>query len=296
MLHLDDLALFVRIVELGTLSAAARERNVPVSQVTRSLVRLEAQCGLRLLHRSTHGLSLTDEGDTLLAHARRLLDGAAELQGALSMKRAGPSGWVRVSASSIVAQAIIAPSLATLYERHPQLQVDIAADDRVVDMVREGIDIAIRTGSPASDTLVARQIGTLTRRFYAAPSYVQRHGLPATAAELASHRLIGNTASPILNQWQLGSGREASELTVRGHTRADNSGVVLSLVQHGAGIGRLISIVADPLVATGALVPVLPELAAQAPVPVYAVMLQERHRLPKLRACIDHWAEWLARA
>lgn len=296
MLHLDDLALFVRIVELGTLSAAARERNVPVSQVTRSLVRLEAQCGLRLLHRSTHGLSLTDEGDTVLAHARRLLDGAAELQGALSMKRAGPSGWVRVSASSIVAQAIVAPSLATLYERHPQLQVDIAADDRVVDMAREGIDIAIRTGSPASDTLVARQIGTLTRRFYAAPSYAQRHGLPASATELASHRLIGNTASPVLNQWQLGSGREASELTVRGHTRADNSGVVLSLVQHGAGIGRLVSIVADPLVATGALVPVLPELAAQAPVPVYAVMLQERHRLPKLRACIDHWAEWLARA
>jgi len=81
---------------------------------------------------------------------------------------------------------------------------------------------------------------------------------------------------------------------VRGHTRADNSGVVLSLVQHGTGIGRLISIVADPLAAAGALVPVLPELAAQAPMPVYAVMLQERHRLPKLRACIGHWAEWLA--
>ncbi|MEH0168383.1 LysR substrate-binding domain-containing protein [Roseateles microcysteis] len=112
---------------------------------------------------------------------------------------------------------------------------------------------------------------------------------------MANHRLIGNTASPILNQWQLGSGREARELSVRGHTRADNSGVVLSLVQHGAGIGRLISIVADPLAAAGALVRVLPELAAQAAMPVYAVMLQERHRLPELRACIEHWAEWVAR-
>lgn len=82
---------------------------------------------------------------------------------------------------------------------------------------------------------------------------------------------------------------------MRGHTRADNSGVVPSLVQHGAGIGRLISIVAEPLVAAGALVPVLPALAAQAAVPVYAVMLQERHRLPKLRACIAHLAEWLPR-
>ncbi len=295
-MHLDDLALFVRIVELGTLSAAARERDAPVSQVTRALARLEAQNGVRLLHRTTHGLSLTDEGDTFLAHARRLLDTAAELHSELSGKLAGPSGWVRVSASTIVAQSVIAPSLAALYERHPQLQLDISADDRVVDMAREGVDIAIRTGSPASETLVARQIGTLTRRFYAAPAYLQRHGLPANAAELGQHRLIGNSASPVLNQWQLGSGAEAAELRVRPHSRTDNSGVVLSLVQHGVGIGRLISIVAEPLVAAGTLVPVLPELAAQAPVPVYAVMLQERHRLPKLRACIDHWAGWLARS
>ena len=87
-MHLDDIALYVRIVELGTLSAAARERNVPVSQVTRALARLESQCGARLLHRSTHGLSLTDEGDTVLAHARRLVDVEAELASALSGKRA----------------------------------------------------------------------------------------------------------------------------------------------------------------------------------------------------------------
>jgi len=293
-MDLDDAALFVRIVELGTLSAAARERQVPVSQVTRALARFEARCGVRLLHRSTHGLSLTDEGDTVLAHARRMLDVEAELRSELTGKLAGPSGWVRVSVSTIIAQSLIVPALPSLYERHPQLHVELAADDRIVDMAREGIDIAIRTGSPASDTLVARRIGDLTRRLYASPGYAQRHGLPAHPDELEQHWLIGNSGLAALNQWRLGRGREAREITVRGHTRTDNTAVVLSLVQHGLGIGRIVDIVAEPLVASGALVPVLREWSAEVPLPVYAVMLQERHRLPKIRACIDHFADWLA--
>ena len=294
-MDLADIALFVRIVELGTLSAVARERQVPVSQITRSLARLEARCGVRLLHRSTHGLSLTDEGDTFLAQARRLLDIEAELHSELSGKLAGPSGWVRVSVSTIMAQALVVPSLASLYDRHPLVQVEIAADDRIVDMAREGVDIAIRTGSPASEMLVARQIGQLTRRLYAAPGYVQRHGLPAHPDDLERHRLIGNSGVAGLNQWRLGQGRELRELTVRGHTRTDNTAVVLSLVRHGLGIGRIVDIVAEPLVAAGELRPVLREWSTETPVPVYAVMLQERHRLPKVRACIDHFAEWLAR-
>ena len=293
-MDLADTALFVRIVELGTLSAAARERQVPVSQVTRALARLEAQCGARLLHRSTHGLSLTDEGDTFLAHARRLLDVEAELTSALSGKLAGPSGWVRMSVSTITAQALIVPALPSLYERHPQLHVELSADDRIVDMAREGIDVAIRTGTPASDTLVARRISQLTRRLYASPGYVRRHGLPSHPDELAAHRLIGNSGIASHNQWRLGQGRDRREITVRGQTRSDNTAVVLSLVQHGLGIGRIVDIVAGPLAAAGELVPVLPDWMDEAPVPVYAVMLQERHRLPKIRACIDHLAEWLA--
>ncbi len=292
-LHLDDVALFARIVELGTLSAAARERDVPVSQVTRALARLERACGVRLLHRTTHGLSLTDEGDQFLAHARRLLDTAAELQAELSGKISGPSGWVRVSVSPILAQTVIVPSLPALYERHPSVQVDIAADDRVVDMARDGIDIAIRTGALISDTVVARQIGTLTRALYASPAYMAAHGLPRGVDDLAQHRLIANSASPVLNQWTFGSGKRAQQLAVRGHTRTDNTAIVLSLVQHGVGIGRIVEFVARPLVASGALVPVLPGQSDSEAVPMYAVMLPERHRLPKIRACIDHWAQWM---
>ena len=294
-LQLDDVALFVRIVEGGSLSAAARERNVPVSQVTRALARLEAACQARLLHRSTHSLSLTDEGDGFLQHARRLLDTAAELQGALGARRAGPSGSVRISVSTLLAQAIVAPSLPSLYERHPGLRLDISADDRLVDMARDGIDLAVRTGAP-SEHLVARPLGTLTRSLYAAPAYLARLGTPQSAADLEHHQLLTNTASPGLNHWRwtdAATGRR-HELRAQGHTRTDNTAVIVALALSGAGIARIIDLVAQPLVRSGALVPVLAGVFTTDPVPILAVMLQERHRLPKVRACIDHLAAWMA--
>jgi DNA-binding transcriptional LysR family regulator len=292
-LQLDDVALFTRIAELGTLSAAARERNVPVSQVTRALTRLEAACGVRLLHRTTHGLSLTDEGDTFLAHGRRLLETRDELQSELTGKLAGPSGWVRVGTSPLLAQMVMAPSLNGLYQRHPQLHIDLVADDRVSDMAREGIDIAIRTGSPYSETVVARQIGEYSRSLYAAPSYLARCGTPQDVDALRQHHLVTNSANPVLNRWPL-AGKGLPDLVVAGQTRTDNSAVMLSLVQHGVGIGRLMDLLARPLVARGELIPLLQDQVASPRVPIYAVMLQERQRLPKIRACIDYWAQWLA--
>jgi DNA-binding transcriptional LysR family regulator len=293
-LQLDDVALFVRVATLGTLSAAARERDMPVSQVTRALARLEADCGVRLMHRSTHGLSLTDEGDAFLAQARRLLDIRAELQADLSGKIGRPSGWVRVSVSAVLAQDVIAPSLPSLYERHPALRLDIAADDRIIDMAREGIDVAIRTGTPRSDTVVARQIGQLTRSLYASPAYLERSGMPHHPDELRQHRLVTYSTPASLNEWAWREGRAERHFMAQGHTRVDNTAAMVALVEAGAGISRIADLVAAPRVAQGRLVPVLPGVFSPEPVAMYAVMLRERHRLPKVRACIDHWAEWMA--
>jgi DNA-binding transcriptional LysR family regulator len=166
----------------------------------------------------------------------------------------------------------------------------------MADMARDGIDIAVRTGTSNSDTVVARQIGELTRGLYAAPAYLARHGTPRDPEALKEHRLIANSASPNLNHWALSGGENPRELVVQGHTRTDNTAIVLALAQHGVGIARLVELVARPLVASGALVPVLPDHFITPPVPMYAVMLQERHRLPKIRACIEHWAEWMAQS
>lgn len=293
-LQLDDIALFTRIAGLGSLSAAARERNVPVSQVTRSLARLETACGVRLLHRSTHGLSLTDEGDTFLCYARRLLDTTAELAAEISGKQNSPSGWVRVSVSALLAECVLAPSLNGLYRRYPQLRMDINADDRMADMARDGIDIAIRTGTPKNDTLVARQIGTHGRTLYASPAYLAAFGTPTTVAELQQHRLIANSVSPALNRWAIGALPQAQVLQINGHTRTDNSALHLSLVLHGVGMAQLNDLMVQPLVRAGRLLPVLQNQFASECIPIYAVTLQARQRLPKIRACIDYWAEWLA--
>jgi len=293
-LQLDDIALFTRIAELGSLSAAARERDVPVSQVTRSLARLEAVTRVRLLHRTTHGLSLTDEGDTLLAHGRRLLDTAAELATDLTGKVQGPSGWVRISVSPVIAEMVIAPSLNALCTRHPQIQVDICADDRVADMARDGIDIAIRTGALVSDTLVARKMGDFGRTLVGTPDYLRRFGTPTTVADLARHRLIANSANPLINRWPLkGAGKDAY-YPVQGHTRTDNSAMVLALVRQGVGLARVMDMLAAPLIQSGELVPLLQDQIDGQHVPIYAAMLQARHRLPKIRACIDFWAESIA--
>lgn len=290
--HLEDLLLFTRVAELGTLSAAARERDVAVSHVTRSLARLEAACGVRLVHRTTHGLSLTDEGDTFLSYGKRLLDTTNELSSELTGKINGPSGWVRVGVSPSIAQTLIVPSLVGLREMHPDIHLDIAADDRIADMARDGIDIAIRTGSAQSDMLVARQIGIASRSLYASPSYLHKYGTPRAPEDLNAHKLIANSRAPTMNNWQRLD--EKSTYQVKGQARTDNSAVLLSMAIHGVGITRIMDVVAKPFVQSGQLVPLLQKHFAQEAVPIYGVMLQERHRLPKIRACLDFWQAYLA--
>lgn len=298
-LDLDDVALFLRVAELGTLSAAARERNLPVSAVSRSLARLEACCGARLMHRTTHGLSLTDEGDTFMGYARRLIDTRDEVAGVLSGKQAGPSGWVRVSVSPVLAETVIVPSLPSLYEAHPGLRLEMLVDDRIVDMAREGVDIAMRTGAPSTDNLVARPIAAFGRTLCAAPAYLARHGTPAHPDDLARHHLLTSSVSPVLNRWtwaaQAGQPPGAVYLA-QGQTRTDNSAVLLSLALAGVGIARLNDLLTREHYARGELVPLLQDWFDPGRAPIYAVMLPERHRLPKLRACIEHWARWLGGA
>lgn len=292
-LSLDDFALFARVAELRNLSAVARERDVPPSQVSRALARIERLCGARLVHRSTHGLSLSDEGESLAAHGAQLLAVAQELDGALDERRGDPSGLVRLATSPVLAMHLL-PALAPLLERHPRLRVEIAADDRLVDMAREGIDVAIRTGEPRSDGLVARPIGEHSRALFAAPAYLERHGVPAHPDELAGHRLIANSANPMLNRWPFRVDGREQELKVAGTLRSDNTAIVLAMALAGLGIARLNRVIVTPHVLAGRLRPLLEEHVRVQTHPIYAVMLPDRQRLPKVRVCVDHLAAWFA--
>jgi DNA-binding transcriptional LysR family regulator len=294
-LQFDDIHLFARVAELGTLSAVARERDVPVSQVSRSLSRIEKACGARLIHRSTHGLSLTAEGQTFRDYCKRMTVTLDELEGEFANKSREVSGSVRVAASTVVAQYQLVPSLAGLGQRHPRLRVELEVGDRLMDMARDGIDIAIRTVSTLPDTVVARQLGTLGRALYAAPAYAKAAGLPSHPDALREHRLITNSTVPMLNQWPFLIKGEPSVFAAEGHWRANDTNMAATMVLQGLGIGRLATLVGDVLVAQKLLVPVLEKFVDPGPVPVYAVTAGGRHRLPKIKACIDYWAEWFAR-
>lgn len=294
-LSIDDFALIARVAELRNLSAVARERDVPPSQVSRALARIEKLCGARLVHRSTHGLSLTEEGESVAAHGAQLLTVAEHLQAELAERQGGASGLVRVATSPAMATFLL-PCLGPLMAQHPRLRIEIAADDRLIDMAREGIDIAIRTGTPSSDGLVARAIGEHQRALYAAPAYLARRGTPNHPDELARHTLIGNSASPVINRWRFVVDGQAQELKVTGDLRTDNTGIALAMALEGLGIARLNVAVSAPHVAAGRLLPVLAPFIEASPNPIYAVMLPERQRLPKVRVCVDHLAQWFARA
>jgi DNA-binding transcriptional LysR family regulator len=294
-LQFDDMHLFARVAELGTLSAVARERDVPVSQVSRTLSRIEKSCGARLIHRSTHGLSLTAEGQTFRDYCRRLTGTLDELEGEFASKAGNASGLVRVAASTVLAQYQLVPSLGGLSARHPSLRVELEVGDRLMDMARDGIDIAIRTVSNLPDTVVARQIGTLGRALYASPSYAASAGLPALPEALSEHRLITNSHVTMLNQWPFIIKGKTGIFQAEGHWRTNDTNMAATMVLQGLGIGRLATLVGDVLVKQKLLVRVLEKFVDPGPVPVYAVTAPSRHRLPKIKACIDYWAEWFAK-
>ncbi|OGB43826.1 MAG: LysR family transcriptional regulator, partial [Burkholderiales bacterium RIFCSPLOWO2_12_67_14] len=200
-LAFDDLQLFARVAALRNLSAVARERDVPVSQISRALTRIEKTCAARLIHRSTHGLALTAEGETFLDYCHRITGTLEQLESEFATQAGEARGLVRVAVSSVMAQYLLLPSLQTLNERHPQLRLELEVSDRMADLARDGIDIAIRTSTSLPETLVARQIGLLGRALYAAPDYAARAGLPRHPDELREHRLIVNSAAPHLNHW-----------------------------------------------------------------------------------------------
>lgn len=297
-MELDDLKLFERVAELGTLSAVARERNVAVSQISRAMSQLEARYGVSLLRRTTHGLSLTGEGEVFLGYCRGITQTLDELDGEFSSRTRDVRGIVRVAVSANMAHHVIVPSLSELLARHPGLTIDLLANDALVDMSRDGIDIAIRTvgtDSTQSEEVVAKQIGRHGRRLYASPAYLNAHGTPKHPDDLAKHRIITTSTAPRLNDWPFIMDGKSVTRPMHGQVRASSTGITQTMVLAGLGVCRVHDLTAAPFVLRGQLIEVLAEFVDSQVVPIYAVMLPERHRLPKIKACVAFWAEWLPR-
>jgi len=288
---LQDFYLFVRLAESLSVAAVARERNEHPSQVSRALSRMEAECGLRLFHRSTHGLSLTDDGRIFLEHAKTISHNATALADDLASRSDRASGLVRISAPCILAEYVLIPHLRELVDRHADLNVSLHISDKQVDMSTEGIDIAVRAGIPPRDTHVARKLGSHRRALYASPAYLAKRGIPRSPQELAHHDLIANAAVTSHNQWPFDDDQALSTVPVTGRILADNTSSIVSLMRANLGIGRINKVIGKELAARGILTQVLEDYEDTTEFDISAVTLAPRNRVPKISVCLDFLSE-----
>lgn len=297
MVHLnniDDITAFVRIVASGSLSAAARELDLSLAVVSKRLLRLEAALGVRLLHRSTRQLSLTEDGREFHAHCLALLEQVRRAEEAVAGRRNGISGLLRITASNAFARRQIAPRLGRFLERHPAVRIELLATDDVLDLIKEGVDVAIRQGELPDSDLIARTIALDRRVLCASPAYVERYGQPRVPADLAHHRCIVFGEPPI-RQWTLARGEQSATLeidwTVHVHAGDAAHGAALG----GAGIVfKSVWEVADDI-AAGQLVELLPGWSSPA-LPIHAVYPSVRHQTPRVRCFVDFLIEEMAAA
>lgn len=289
-----ELAALVTSVELGGFSAAARQLGVTPSAVSKTISRLENRLGVRLLNRTTRRLTLTPEGEAFFARGQRILADLDEAEQEVTRFRATPRGLLRMH--SLVAFGLhqLPPVLPEFFERYPEIEIELTVHDRVVDLVAEGGDLAVRTGPLPDSTLVARRICDTERLICAAPSYLERRGTPSTPDDLLRHDCLYVTGQTSLREWPFkdpDAPGGVRRIAVHGRFSADNADSVVRLALHGVGIIRLGELVVAEHVRAGRLVPLLTDVHYVEPVPLWAVCPPGRLRSPKVTAMVEFLIE-----
>lgn len=290
--RLEALKLFVRVVETGSFSEAARSAGLGQPQVSRAVALLEARWGAQLIRRSTRTLSLTEAGQKVFERARELLDLADGLETSIHGSDREPVGLLRVSASVAFARAELVPHVPDFLTHHPHVRLDLATTDERADIVAEGIDLAFRLGGLEDSSLTARRLGAYPRVIAAAPAYLDRAGCPEHPRDLARHDAVIFTSSRHGARWPLSRAGVQHEVEVRGVVSASSGRVLSDFVRQGLGVALGPSFLFAPDFASGRLSQVLPEWAGP-PLDLHAVWA--RRDLPsKARAFLNHVAPRLA--
>jgi DNA-binding transcriptional LysR family regulator len=286
---LGALGVLVRVVETGSFSAVARERELSQAAVARQVSQLEEHFGVRLFHRTTRKLSLTDDGEMLLGLARPVLDGVDGLEAALGRQSASPIGLVRVGVT-VTGSRFLAQRLPTLLADHPGLKVELVVGDRFGDMIEDRLDLAMRVGEVTDASLVVRRSGTASFVVVAAPSYIERKGKPSTPADLVGHTCIVHDVGPGSNVWSFVTSGGSQQFHVSGGFLANDVGAVHVAARSGYGIALLpLFEVLDDL-RSGVLVAMLSEFPLPA-IPLSLVYPSRRHLAPRTRIVFEFMLE-----
>jgi DNA-binding transcriptional LysR family regulator len=286
-----EMEVFTRVVERGGLSAAARASNLTPSAVSKLLARLERRLGVRLLTRTTRKLQLTPEGAAFYERAARILDeiAAAEQEAAAG---AAPRGRLRVNASVHFAMAHLLPLVPAFLAAHPQMSIEVTVTDRVVDLLEERADVALRVGPMRDSQLVARKIAKGRAMVVAAPAYIARAGMPQAPEDLARHNMLGFTFTRIVEGWPFLDGKGGIvSVPPRGNALVSDGEAMQVLALAGLGLARLAEFEVRPDVAAGRLVPVLEHLNPGDAIDVHAVYVGGSGPLSaRIRAFVDFLA------
>jgi DNA-binding transcriptional LysR family regulator len=288
---LGALGVLVRVVETGSFSAVARERELSQAAVARQISQLEEHFGVRLLHRTTRKLSLTDDGQMLLGLARPILDGVDGLEAALGRQRASPVGLVRVGVT-VTASNFLAQRLPTLLADRPGLKVELVVSDRFGDMIEDRLDLAMRVGEVTDASVVVRRLGTGLFVVVAAPSYLERKGRPSTPADLASHTCIVHDVGPSSDVWTFVTSDGSQQFHVSGGFLANDFSAVRVAARSGYGIALLPLLAVLDDLRSGELVCVLSEFPAPS-TSLSLVYPSRRHLAPRTRLVLDFILEQL---
>jgi LysR family transcriptional regulator for bpeEF and oprC len=286
--RLDALKVFCCVVEAGAFSRAADRLGISTSSVTNQVASLESHFRVKLLNRTTRRMSLTDEGRQCYEHAVRLLGDVDELEGVLRQSNTTPSGLLRVDMPGIIGDLVVAPGLPLFLRSYPEITVRMTANDRLVDMVEEGIDVLVRIGHLPDTHLVAQTLATTRYVCCAAPSYLEQRGTPQSPDDLPAFDCL-NFIYPKarrIRPWRFERDGQPASVALRGVFGTDHVETLVAAAVAGGGIIQVLSLSVQDRIARGDLVPVLAEYAAAGP--DVAVLFQQQHlRAAKVKAFVD---------
>lgn len=294
--HLGDLNLFLRVLDLGSISAAARSLDLSVAVASQRLKRLERGLGVRLLHRTTRQLQPTAEGVALADQGRHLVEELDVLTSSLATNAKSIAGTLRVTIPASFGRQYISPSLPQFLSRHPRLRLDIDLSDQMRDLVSDGLDLAIRIGALKDSELVATRLAANRRVLCASPEYLSRHGTPKKPADLANHEcLLMSSSRESPNVWTLRDpDGTQTDVRLQGRVRSNLGEVIRDAAIGGLGIALHSTWHVCEDLRAGRLKIVLPdyELPDSG---IYAVMPQRRMVLPRVRAFVDFLSQQFGR-
>jgi DNA-binding transcriptional LysR family regulator len=287
--RLTAMEVFVEAAERASLTSAASALGMSRAMASRYLEWCERWLGVRLLHRTTRRISLTAAGTEALERCKQVLEITHDVRAVADTRRVAPKGRLRITASSSFAQAHLATAIVDFLALYPQTEVELIAVDRVVNLVDERIDLAVRIGNQLDDTLVARSLGVCRSAICASPAYLALHGVPASPAELFAHRCVTHS-SVGRSEYVLLRDDEIVRVPVRSVLRSNETAVTRRATLDGAGIAQLPTFFVSSDLARGALVRVLPEYEPER-LGIHAVYLSRVHQPLLLRLMLDFLAE-----